>query len=94
MDDFYAARKAAADAVFLLIEVAKSSMQFDKTVKLALYARFGIPGYWVVNLDSRELEAYRLVDGQFGDPGKHGAGEILALAAAPDISITSDRLFG
>ena len=35
-DDFYAARKAGADAVFLLIEVAKSSAPFDRKVKLPL----------------------------------------------------------
>lgn len=93
-DDFYAARKAGADAVLLLIEVSKSSVRFDKTVKLALYARFGIPEYWLVNLETRVLEAYRLVDGQYGTPGEHGAGETLALVAAPDIGITLDRLFG
>src|SRR5437762_1179786 len=46
----------------LVVEVAESSLDFDRTHKGSLYARAGIQDYWVVNLVERVLEVYR-------DPG-------------------------
>src|SRR3989442_13436405 len=46
----------------LIIEVAESSLRFDRIEKGSLYARAGIVDYWIVNLVDRILEAYR-------DPG-------------------------
>jgi Uma2 family endonuclease len=46
----------------LIIEVAESSLAFDRKQKGSLYARAGIADYWIVNLDERVVEVYR-------DPG-------------------------
>jgi Uma2 family endonuclease len=46
----------------LIIEVAETSLGFDRVEKGSLYARAGIADYWVVNLVDRVLEVYR-------DPG-------------------------
>jgi len=46
----------------LIIEVAESSLGFDRVAKGSLYARAGIVDYWIVNLVDRVLEVYR-------DPG-------------------------
>ena len=46
----------------LAIEVADSSLDFDREHKGSLYARAGIQDYWIVNLVDRVLEVYR-------DPG-------------------------
>ncbi|MCI0545836.1 MAG: Uma2 family endonuclease [Candidatus Rokubacteria bacterium] len=46
----------------LAVEVADSSLAFDREQKGSLYARAGIPDYWIVNLIDRTLEVYR-------DPG-------------------------
>src|ERR1700730_6034595 len=43
----------------LLIEVAESRLAFDREEKGSLYARAGVPDYWIVNLLDRVLEAYR-----------------------------------
>jgi Uma2 family endonuclease len=43
----------------LVIEVADSSLKFDRTEKMSLYARAGIQEYWVVNVADRVLEVYR-----------------------------------
>lgn len=43
----------------LLVEVADSSVTYDRTVKQSLYARAGIADYWIVNLVARQLEVYR-----------------------------------
>ena len=46
----------------LVVEVAESSLQFDRGHKGSLYARAGIEDYWIVNLVDRIVEVYR-------DPG-------------------------
>jgi Uma2 family endonuclease len=46
----------------LVVEIAESSLAFDRAHKGSLYARAGIPDYWIVNLVDRVLEVYR-------DPG-------------------------
>jgi Uma2 family endonuclease len=43
----------------LTIEVADSSLDFDRHHKGSLYARAGLPDYWIVNLVDRVLEVYR-----------------------------------
>ena len=46
----------------LVVEVAESSLAFDRQDKGSLYARGGVHDYWIVNLVERVLEVYR-------DPG-------------------------
>ena len=43
----------------LVVEVSDSSLLYDQTVKLALYAEHQIAEYWIINLISRQLEVYR-----------------------------------
>jgi len=43
----------------LVVEVAESSLAFDRKYKASLYARGGVPEYWVLNLVDRVLEVYR-----------------------------------
>jgi Uma2 family endonuclease len=56
IDDFATAHPETA---VLVIEVAEASLDFDRTVKGSLYARAGIPEYWIVNLQDRVLEVHR-----------------------------------
>ena len=94
-EDFYRTGERAGPAdVLLVIEVADSSLRFDQGVKLRLYARAGIPEYWIVNLKARVLTAHRAPAGDsYAAVTDHGAGETLGLAADPHIAITLDRLF-
>jgi Uma2 family endonuclease len=43
----------------LVVDVADSSLEFDRTRKLAMYARNGIEEYWILNLEAQVLEVYR-----------------------------------
>ena len=43
----------------LIVEVAESSLAFDRREKASLYARGGVQDYWIVNLIDRVLEVYR-----------------------------------
>ena len=86
-DDFYleGRRPTPADAL-LLIEVADSSLRYDREVKLPLYAAAGIPEYWIVNLQERVVEAYSQPDGNgYAEEAMHQGGDQVALSAAPGI---------
>jgi Uma2 family endonuclease len=43
----------------LIVEVAESTLMYDRQTKRPLYAQAGIPEYWIVNLVDRVLEVYR-----------------------------------
>ncbi len=43
----------------LVVEVADTTLAYDRTTKAALYARAGIPEYWIVNLQDRVVEVHR-----------------------------------
>jgi Uma2 family endonuclease len=47
------------DDVLLLVEVADTTLQYDRTTKLALYARYGVREVWIVNLIDGMLEIHR-----------------------------------
>jgi Uma2 family endonuclease len=57
-DDFYAGKRPERDDVLLIIEVADSSLEYDTTVKLGMYAILGIPEYWVADLRNNRLLVY------------------------------------
>lgn len=58
-DDFYAGKFPSSEDILLIIEVADSSLKYDQTTKLSLYAEQNIPEYWIVNLERNILEVYR-----------------------------------
>ncbi|MFN7117341.1 MAG: Uma2 family endonuclease [Saprospiraceae bacterium] len=57
--DFYTSRHPKPEDVYLLIEVADTSVRYDREVKLPLYAAAGVPEVWIVNLKKRCVEQYR-----------------------------------
>ena len=58
-DDFYEAELPGAQDVYLAVEISLSSLNYDRTTKLSVYARAGVPEVWIVNLAERQLEVYR-----------------------------------
>ncbi|MDW8436944.1 MAG: Uma2 family endonuclease [Chloroherpetonaceae bacterium] len=57
--DFYATQIPTANDALLLVEVAFSSYQRDKTIKLPLYAKHGVAETWLVDLNAKRIEAHR-----------------------------------
>lgn len=56
--DDYATRHPGPRDIVLVVEVADTTLDDDRTTKLRLYARDRIPVYWIVNLPERQLEVY------------------------------------
>ena len=61
-DDYVNSHPSPAD-IILVIEVADSSIKFDREIKAPLYAAAGISEYWIVNLIDNHLEIYRQPEG-------------------------------
>jgi Uma2 family endonuclease len=56
--DFYAEALPTAADVLLLIEVADTSLEFDRRIKLPRYAQAGIPEVWLVDLQAKSVRVY------------------------------------
>lgn len=59
-DDFYASSHPRPEDVLLIIEVADTSLRYDREIKLPLYARHGIPEVWLVDLENKRLTIFRV----------------------------------
>ena len=58
-DDFYLAGHPTPPDIYWVIEVADTTITYDRGVKVPLYLSAGIPEVWLVNLDEDCLEVYR-----------------------------------
>ncbi len=54
----YLDRHPGSQDLALVVEVADSTLERDRTSKKRLYARAGIPVYWIINLPEQKLEVY------------------------------------
>ena len=55
----YATHHPTPSEVYLIIEVADSSLAYDREIKAKIYARSGIADYWVLNVNDRQLHIFR-----------------------------------
>jgi len=91
--DYLAARPTPAD-VMLVVEVADSSLTYDRGEKADLYASAGMADYWVVNIPGRCVEVFRQPEG-----GQYRSREIFAAPAEvhplafPQIGLPVELLF-
>lgn len=61
--DFYADALPTARDALLVIEVSDPTLAYDLRTKAALYARHGVPEYWVFDLPARTLRFFRAASG-------------------------------
>ena len=86
-------RDAHPTSAVLVVEVSHESLRHDRTVKQRLYARCGIPEYWILALPDSRLEVYRNPAGdRYRSVTNHGAGDKVAPLARPDARIVVDDL--
>lgn len=92
--DFYRAHPEPGD-ILLVIEVADTSLRYDREVKLPLYAGRGIPEAWVIDLSGDRIEVAR-------EPGPEGyrrvehvtRGAELEVAGLPGVAVGADEILG
>jgi Uma2 family endonuclease len=94
-DDLYAGKHPTEKDVLLMIEVAASSLNYDRKVKGPRYAAAGIPEYWIINLPKSIVEVYSgLNQGRYENVRTAGRGELLPLPNGLEGSISVDDIFG
>src|ERR1044071_6712953 len=94
-DDFYASAHPGPADVLLVLEVADSSIDYDRDVKAYLYARSGVAEYWILDVSENVLirhtspagGSYRLVE-----PLDSTA--LIAPTLLPDCTISVGELIG
>lgn len=93
--DYYTSHTPKPEDVLLVMEIADTSVAYDRGVKTRLYARSGITEYWLIDLNAVTVTVYR-------DPGPEGygisqvvrRGERIAPAAFPDRPVAVDSMLG
>jgi Uma2 family endonuclease len=94
-DDFYAAAHPTPADVLLLIEVADTSVDYDRNIKLPMYARAGVPEVWLIDLSSEVVELYaQPAGGQYGLSRQAGRGESLTSQNIPDLTLDVNVILG
>lgn len=72
----------------LFIEVSDSSLRFDRITKSRLYARGGIPEYWLVNVGEQTVEVHREPTADtWASRTVEGAGAVLRPMALPGVEV-------
>ncbi len=79
----------------MLIEVAETSVEFDRTIKLDLYAQANIPEVWLIDLQNEAIEAYRDPrNKQYQGKDQLKRGQSLSSNALPELKLAVDDIFG
>ncbi len=92
-DDFYATQHPQPADIFLLVEVADTTLEGDRTIKIPLYAEHHITEVWLVNLSENCLEVYRQPTATgYQIVSKFYLGDTLSLQTFPDITINVNQI--
>ena len=94
-DDFYRHALPRPADVALLIEVADTSLRYDRHIKEPLYAEAGVRDYWIVDVVGDAIEVYRDPDaGRFRHTQRVGRSGTLTPLAFPDTPFAAVDVLG
>jgi Uma2 family endonuclease len=81
--------------IYLLVEVADSTLSYDRNRKAKVYAKANIPEYWVINVKQRQILVFRNPQGErYQDEQVLEVGDAIAPVSFPDVVIELDSLLG
>jgi Uma2 family endonuclease len=92
-DDYRTSHPGAAD-VLLLVEISDRPLTYDRGAKLALYATYGVPEVWIVDIAGAAIEVYRKPGDGAYDLKERRTGGWLTPDLIPGITIDVDALLG
>jgi Uma2 family endonuclease len=67
--------------------ISPGTPRIDRVTKLQLYARFGVPHYWIVDPDAGALEACQLADAAYRLVARASGSAAVALPPCPDLAL-------
>jgi Uma2 family endonuclease len=86
--------KPTVGDLLMVLEISATTLTFDLTTKASLYARAGVPEYWVMDVVGRRVVIHRKSDGTvFREVGVFGAMEEVAPLARPEARVRVADLF-
>lgn len=97
--DDYLSNHPYPNDILLVIEVSNSTLEYERTVKLSLYAENQIQDYWIINLTANQLERYSQpyqdIQGNFGYRIRQVAlrNETVLVPSFPELSLALNRVF-
>jgi Uma2 family endonuclease len=92
-DDFYAKDGASPPDIILIVEMADSSLKYDRGLKVELYAEMGVAEYWVADLNGGCVFAYSGPgEKSYGVVRQFRKGEVLAPELLPECRIPVEAL--
>lgn len=84
----YRDRHPVPEEVYLLTEVADSSLAYDRDLKVKIYARANIPEYWIIDVNQQQLLIFREPVGEtYQVEQVVGIGDAISPVAFPEIVI-------
>jgi Uma2 family endonuclease len=90
----YKEREAWAEDALLVIEVAESSLAYDRSTKMRLYAEAGLPEYWIVDCTAETVGVHRGPGpGGYRDVNLVAGAATLRLQAFPDVELRTTDIF-
>jgi Uma2 family endonuclease len=94
-DDFYAGALPRGRDVLLVVEVADTSVGFDREVKLPRYASAGIAEAWLVDLNSDVIEQHtRPLNGRYASMTTWQRGDVLRATTIEGLSADVQAIIG
>ncbi|HLO85815.1 MAG TPA: Uma2 family endonuclease [Nostocaceae cyanobacterium] len=93
--DFYETGHPQPQDILLLIEVADSSIEYDRDVKIPLYAESGILEVWLVDINQQVIEIYRQpTPTGYREIKTFNRGENLSIQAFLEFSLNVNNVLG
>jgi Uma2 family endonuclease len=93
-DDFYEADLPTPEDILLIIEVADSSIDYDRNEKAPLYASAGIPEMWLFDVNQKIIEGYSQPSPSgYKQIYRYDEGDVLSILAFPDVTFNWNELF-
>ena len=93
-DDFYSGAHPGPANVLLIIEVSDSSLDYDRDVKLPLYARHEIPVVWLIDIQRKQLLVFRSPTREgYRDQLVFTSSEVSRVPGLEGIDVNLDGLF-
>ena len=87
------ARGTIDGAPTLAIEVlSPSTARVDRQTKKQLFARYGVPWYWIVDTDARSIDVYQAVSNSYG-PADRRSGNLADLPPFPGLTVDATALW-
>lgn len=94
-EDFYTKSHPTSSEVLIVIEVADTSVNYDRNVKLPLYARAGIPESWLMVLPKDVIEVHSQPEnGKYKKVQRLKRGKTLVSSAIPGFACKVEDLLG